>query len=130
MNRIHEKKINLYIRSIKYVSFLKVVFIKNKFIQRNIVRIFLYVIYIKNRKREWREGEGEGNIKKRKRYEELIIKNKNKIIDTGYRVALPGITSLYKEVVALQELVETYSKQSKLKRALGGVSFHVYYHKI
>ena len=90
------------------------------------MRIFLYVIYIKNRKREWREGEGEGNIKKRKRYEELIIKNKNKIIDTGYRVALPG----YKEVVALQELVETYSKQSKLKRALGGVSFHVYYHKI
>ena len=53
-------KKKIYIRSIKYVSFLKVVFIKNKFIQRNIVRIFLYVIYIKNRKREWREGEGEG----------------------------------------------------------------------
>ena len=67
----------------------KLYFIKNKFIQRNIVRIFLYVIYIKNRKREWREGEGEGRsvetiLKKRKRYEELIIiKNKNKIIDTG-----------------------------------------------
>ena len=73
MNRIHEKKNKfIYIRSIKYVSFLKVVFIKNKFIQRNIVRIFLYVIYIKNRKREWREGEGEGrsvetNFKKKEK---------------------------------------------------------------
>ena len=75
-----KKKINLYyIRSIKYVSFLKVVFIKNKFIQRNIVRIFLYVIYIKNRKREWREGEGEGrsvetNLKKKKKVRRVIIK--------------------------------------------------------
>ena len=69
-----KKKINLYyIRSIKYVSFLKVVFIKNKFIQRNIVRIFLYVIYIKNRKREWREGEGEG------RSVETIFKKKKKV---------------------------------------------------